>query len=227
MSTLSFTPLNCTDTVFCLSLSNKYLALGLENGNISIVGHNSAPASSLTLTHSIDSCNALAFSDPGSDILYSAHEGNVLAWDLRNPASPLFDLQVSEEEVNSVDVNVGDECIVTGDDMGSVSLISTSTQKVTRVFNVHSNICSAVKFRPSWPSQIISAGLDFQLVITDWKAGGRNKQKIFSMPSLNDPRRFASLLNNRQGRRDNRSDVVPVRVSICLKLVILSRLKGP
>ncbi|VDL18592.1 unnamed protein product [Hymenolepis diminuta] len=214
MTTLSFTSLfNCTDTVSCLSLSNNSLALGLENGDISIITPNSTSNSSITLSHSIDPCNALAFSDTSSVILYSAHKGNVIAWDLRNPAMAVFNLQVSEDEVNSIDVNMQDGYIATGDDLGLVSLISIANQKVTRVFKSHDNICSSVKFRPSWPNQLISAGLDCQLVIRDWKAGSRNKRKI-SMTNLIDPRRLTSLLNSgRQGQRESRSDVASIRIA--------------
>ncbi|KAM3176534.1 hypothetical protein ACTXT7_006357 [Hymenolepis weldensis] len=200
-------------TVSCLSLSNNYLALGLENGDISIITPNSTSNSSITLSRSIDPCNALAFSDTSSVILYSAHKGNIIAWDLRNSAMPVFDLQVSEDEVNSIDVNIQDECIATADDLGSVSLISIANQKVVRVFKSHDNICSSVKFRPSWPNQLISAGLDCQLVIRDWKAGSRNKQKI-PMTNLIDPRRLASLLSSgRQGQRESHSDVASIRIA--------------
>nr|CDS32926.1 WD repeat containing protein 53 [Hymenolepis microstoma] len=214
MATLSFSPLfNCTDTVFCLSLSNNYLALGLENGSTHIITPNSTPDSSITLSHSIDPCNALAFSDNFSDVLYSAHGGNVFSWDLRNPALPVFDLHVSDEEINSIDVNAQDRCIATADDFGSVSLISIANQKVTRVFKSHDNICSAVRFRPSWPNQLISSGFDCQLVIRDWKAGCRNK-KIFSMVDLVDHRRFASLLSGeRQTKNENRINGSSIRIA--------------
>ncbi|VDO06345.1 unnamed protein product [Rodentolepis nana] len=201
------------DTVFSLSLSNNYLALGLENGTVHIITPNSTPDSSISLFHSIDPCNALAFSGNSSDVLYSAHEGNVFAWDLRNPALPVFELQVSDEEINSIDVNAQDGFIAAADDFGSVSLISISNQKVTRVLENHDNICSAVRFRPSWPSQLISSGLDCQLVIRDWKTGCRNK-KVFSMSDLVDHSRFAPLLNNTQQTKiEGRANVASIRIA--------------
>ncbi|KAM7538768.1 hypothetical protein Aperf_G00000055569 [Anoplocephala perfoliata] len=215
MPSPEFTPLfTCTDAISCLSLSNNYLALGSDNGTVSLVCLNSI-SSSKTLTHHTSPCNALAFSDANSDILYSAHGGSVSAWDLRNPVTPIFDLEVSEDEVNSIDVNVQDECIAAADDLGSVTLISTAAQKVTRVFQNHANICSTVKFRPSWPNQLISAGLDCQLVVRDWKAGGRSNRKCFSMTNLIDPRRFASLLISNDGScgRQGRNVVAPVRIA--------------
>lgn len=221
MAGLEFTPLfNCTDAVSSISLSNNCLALGSDTGTISLVCLNSASSSSTILTHSTSPCNALAFSDANSSILYSAHDGNVSAWDLRNLKAPIFDLKVSGDEVNSIDVNVQDECIAVADDLGSVTLISTATQKVTHVFDNHGSICSTVKFRPSWPNQLISAGLDCQLVVRDWKAGGRSNQTCFSMSNLIDPRRFARLLVSDYGpcSKQGHNDFAPVRVSAQLDL---------
>ncbi|VDK40841.1 unnamed protein product [Taenia asiatica] len=234
------TCLSGPDTVSCLSFSNKLLARGFENGSI----HLSPPdncASVIVLSPSSELCTAVAFVGDDSDVFYSSHDGNIVVWDLRNYATPVNVWKVSIDEINCIDVNAQDECLATADDVGMVSLVSSSNGKITRALKNHDNICSAAKFRPTCQNQLISCGLDCRLVVCDWKAGG-NKRKVIEMASLVDPRRYANLLNaylneggasrRRKVNKKSNEDAAPVRIASSLtseeaEQMVATRALGP
>ena len=179
------------DVGLCLSLSNSLLAAGFENGSI-YLSPNDKLSSPVVLSPSSEPCTALAFANSDPDVLYSSYDGNIVCWDLRNYKSPVNTWKVSEDEINSIDFNASKGLLAVADDLGHVSLVSTSSGKVNRVIKNHENICSAALFRPSWQGQLISTGLDCRLVVSNWEANGR-KPNIFEMSSLVDPLRYAAL----------------------------------
>ena len=213
------------DTAQCLSLNNKLLAAGFENGSIYLSPRDDLP-SPIVLSPSSESCSALAFSSYDSNVLYSSYGGNIVSWDVRKYQTPLNVWKVCEDEVNCIDFNVSDNLFAIADDLGHVSLVSATSGTVSRIFKDHDNICSAALFRPSWQNQLISAGLDCRLVVNDWKGGG-HKPRVFEMTSLMDPLRYATLLvtnsgGSRTGRKKNKTKKSeasgPVRVSSCNSL---------
>lgn len=187
------TCLSGPDTVSCLSFSNKLLARGFENGSIHLSPPNNCTFLTV-LSPSSEPCTAIAFAGDDSDVFYSSYGGNIVFWDLRNYETPVNVWKVSVDEINCIDVDIQDECLATADDVGVVSLVSSLTGEVTRVFQDHDNICSAVRFRPFWQDQLISCGLDCRLVVRDWKAIG-HRCRTLEMADLVDPRRYVSLLD--------------------------------
>ncbi|VDM30777.1 unnamed protein product [Hydatigera taeniaeformis] len=213
------TSLSGPATVSCLSLSSKLFACGFENGSIHLTSPNNY-ASPTILSPSSRPCTAIALAGDDSDILYSSHNGNIAFWDIRKHQTPLNVCKVSNDDINCIDVNAGDGCLATADDVGMVSLISSLTGEVMCVLNNHDNICSAAKFRPTRQNQLISCGMDCRLVVCDWKSGDRERI-VIEMTKLVDPCNYFRLLRScvnegktyhrRRGR--NGEDVFSVRIA--------------
>lgn len=227
------TCLSGPDTVSCLSFSNKFLARGFENGSIYLSPPDDC-AFPIVLSPSSESCTAVAFAGDDSDLFYSSYDGNIVFWDLRNYETPVNVCKVSVDEINCIDVNTQNECLAVADDVGMVSLVSSSNGEITRVLKNHDNICSAVRFRPTFQNQLVSCGLDCRLVVCDWKAGG-NRRKVIEMSSLVNPRRYANLLNEylnevgasrrRKGNKKSNENATSIRVSFSITCCPLFQLR--
>ncbi|KAL7054079.1 hypothetical protein AAHC03_026556 [Spirometra sp. Aus1] len=131
---------------------------------------------------------------------YSAAQpqaGTITCWDLRKIDGPADTWQVNADEINSIDLLEDEKLLAAADDTGAVNLLSASSGSVLRILEKHENICSAVKFRPNHPTQIISAGLDCQVVVSDWKESGQTLS-VFRMSDLTDPTAYAKLLQREE-----------------------------
>ncbi|VDN10049.1 unnamed protein product [Dibothriocephalus latus] len=183
------------DSVSALALSSSLLASGFDNGNVYVWSPNeNTPSHRLFISSS--PCTALLF-NKNSSILYAAQAGLIASWDLRKVDGPADTWQVSEDELNSMDLLEHEKLLAVADDTGAVSILSTDSGNVLRLLEKHENICSAVKFRPNHPNQLISAGLDCQLFLSDWKENGQTLS-AFRMTDLIDPTAYASLLHQEE-----------------------------
>uniref|UniRef100_A0A183SKL2 WD_REPEATS_REGION domain-containing protein n=1 Tax=Schistocephalus solidus TaxID=70667 RepID=A0A183SKL2_SCHSO len=174
---------------------NCLLASGFDNGNVYVWSPNEN-TSPLRLFTSSSPCTALLFNKKSS-ILYAAQAGNIASWDLRKVDGPADTWQVSEDELNSMDILEAEKLLAVADDMGSVHLLSTDSGDVLRLLEKHENICSAVRFRPNHINQLVSAGLDCQLFVSDWKENGHTLS-VFRMADLVDPAAYTNLLQSEE-----------------------------
>ncbi len=115
------------------------------------------------------------------------------------------------------------ECLAVADDTGAVALISTVDGDLLKEFTNHENICSAARFRPKWPNQLISVGLDCRLFVTDWEADDDAPFNTFEMASLLAPTEaYANLLSRVNGNGDtNAESNAANRASLRVSMVFL------
>ncbi len=77
-----------------------------------------------------------------------------------------------EEEVNHIAVNARGDTLAAADDSGGVALISLSTHALARTLRKqHTNIVSAVAWRPNRTAELLSGGLDSRVVAWDAATG--------------------------------------------------------
>ncbi|PAA70860.1 hypothetical protein BOX15_Mlig031563g1 [Macrostomum lignano] len=132
---------------------------------------------------------SLAFSSPGfasGRLLFAAQGSAVHAWDLRSPAQPLLSICAAEDEVNSVALLEEERRLATADDTGAVKIFDAVSGELVRALHKHDNIASAVIFRPTRTWHVISGGMDYRLVVTDWKGHRGEAVNIFDMSELQD-----------------------------------------
>lgn len=160
-----------TDSVVALSLSDRLLASGGEDGSVYLwsLGQSSFPVLHAPRN---EPCSSLKFSIEKPDILYSAHNRQLLSWDVRILREPLSQWNVNEDEINSIDLLDKEARLASSDDSGSIQLVDTNTGQIIRTLKKHDNICSCAKFRPNRTWQLISGGLDCRVIVSDWKGTG-------------------------------------------------------
>ncbi|KAG5442942.1 WD repeat-containing protein 53 [Clonorchis sinensis] len=136
-----------TDSVATLTLNDRILASGGDDGNVYFW---SLDQSSFPVQHipRRSPCSAVKFDLDKSD--------------------------VNEDEVNCIDVLKGESRLAAADDSGAVQIFDTSSGEVVRTLKKHDNICSVAKFRPMRSWQLISGGLDCRVIVSDWKGTGRS-----------------------------------------------------
>jgi len=181
------------DSVSCLSISSKLVASGFENGSVCLW---SPPECDfpIFLLPSSSACTALKFGgENNAYALFSAHNGAIMSWDLRKVTDPMDTWEISNEEINSIDVMDSENCLAVADDDGIVHIISTKDGISFNTLQAHENICTAVNFRPNFPNQLISAGLDCRLIVNDWQSRP-NKVRIFEMRDLVGVTAYMDLL---------------------------------
>ncbi|VEL43069.1 unnamed protein product [Protopolystoma xenopodis] len=197
-----------SDSVAALSLSNRYLASGGDDGLVCLWSpdQSSAPISSISIS---EPCCAVKFGVDKPDLLYSAHNRNLYSWDIRNFSTPLAEWMVNDDEINCIDVLDCESRVAVADDTGAVKIIAMDTGNVVRSLKKHDNICSSVKFRPNKSWQIITGGLDCRLIVSDWKGTGLAVM-IFEMDELIDANLYHDMtatLNEQVSLQHHPSDV--------------------
>lgn len=160
-----------TSSVYALSLSDRLLASGGEDGSLCFWSLDQSPFP-VHFTRRSDPCSAVKFIPSNQNSVFSAHGQTIYLWDLRQLRCPVFECKVNEDEVNSIDILETEACLAAADDSGAVKVISTTSGSVVRTLKKHDNICSAAVFRPYRSWQLISGGLDCRLIVTDWKGSG-------------------------------------------------------
>jgi len=93
-----------------------------------------------------------------------------------------------EDDINVMDLHHTGRRLAVADDTGTVSVLDLKTpkKKVTRLTGQHTNLCTAVKFRPkySW-DYLVSGGMDSLLVY--WNAStGRPRTRVVHVESFAD-----------------------------------------
>ncbi|KAL3312202.1 WD repeat-containing protein 53 [Cichlidogyrus casuarinus] len=173
------------DSVTALALSDHHqLASGSDDACVCLwlPAQSSSPINKISLENPVTD---LIFSHNKPDLIYVAHGGSVASFDLRNSSAPLFNHEISPEEINSLHLLESESRLAVGDDNGAVQILSADNGSLLRTLKKHDNICSVVHFRPNRNWQIISGGLDCRLVVSDWKESGRGVS-IFEMSELLD-----------------------------------------
>ncbi|XP_077396852.1 WD repeat-containing protein 53 isoform X2 [Festucalex cinctus] len=113
-----------------------------------------------------DDCTSVAFSPTPPGLLYVSHGNTVSTLDPRNLKSTVDDfVGVGEEEINALALSESGSTLALADDSGAVRILELPGGKVCRTLRKHTNICSSVAFRPHRPNNLLSAGLDMQVML--------------------------------------------------------------
>ncbi|XP_037123972.1 WD repeat-containing protein 53 [Syngnathus acus] len=141
------------------------VASGSESGEVAVWSQEGRIVGCLNLPGKED-CTSLAFSPAAPSLLYISHGDTVSTLDPRNPNGPVEEfVGVGEEEINALALNESGSTLALADDSGAVRILELPGGKVCRTLRRHTNICSSVAFRPHRPNNLLSAGLDMQVML--------------------------------------------------------------
>ncbi|XP_077468045.1 WD repeat-containing protein 53 [Stigmatopora argus] len=141
------------------------IASGSEGGDVVVWSQEGCVVSHLNLPGA-DDCTSVAFSPSPSGLLYASHGDTVRAYDLRNFKDAVQEfVGAGEEEINALALSEDGSTLALADDSGAVRILELPGGKVCRTLRRHTNICSSVAFRPHRPNNLLSAGLDMQVML--------------------------------------------------------------
>ncbi|NXR08031.1 WDR53 protein, partial [Semnornis frantzii] len=153
-----------SSSVLCLSVNKEGLvASGAERGELTLWDGGGTPAGQLQLPKA-DDVTSVVFSPQCPTRLYTSHGETISLLDVRSLKEPVEHFHVNEEEINCLAVNETDSFLAAADDSGAIKIMDLEKKKVIRSLR-HSNICSAVVFRPQRPQSLVSCGLDMQVML--------------------------------------------------------------
>ncbi|KAM9318056.1 WD repeat-containing protein 53 [Pholidichthys leucotaenia] len=141
------------------------LASGSEGGEVTVWNQEGTIIDRLTLSGEEDS-TSVVFSPLVPNQLYVSHGDTVSVFDPRKLKAPVEEFKgVGEEEINALALNETGSALAVADDSGAVRILELPGGKVCRTLRRHTNICSSVAFRPHRPNNLVSAGLDMQVML--------------------------------------------------------------
>ncbi|XP_061638343.1 WD repeat-containing protein 53 [Phyllopteryx taeniolatus] len=141
------------------------VASGSEGGEVAIWSQEGCVVGRLNLLGEED-CTSVGFSPAAPGILYASHGDTVSVLDPRNLKGAVKEFaNVGEEEINALALNESGSTLALADDSGTVRILELPEGKACRTLRRHTNICSSVAFRPHRPNNLLSAGLDMQVML--------------------------------------------------------------
>ncbi|XP_069104468.1 WD repeat-containing protein 53-like [Argopecten irradians] len=156
-----------TSSVLCVDVCDSTVASGGEDGEVCIWSTDG------TLFHKFvnegTDCGAVFFSKDKDNTLYASFDNKICVFDLRNFSEPLETFNVNQDEVNQIVVDEKENFLAACDDSGEIKILDIQEKRVYKTLrHKHTNICSSVCFRPKKPWEILTGGLDSQLVHWDF-----------------------------------------------------------
>uniref|UniRef100_A0A4W6CRD8 WD repeat domain 53 n=1 Tax=Lates calcarifer TaxID=8187 RepID=A0A4W6CRD8_LATCA len=147
-----------SSSILCVGASvgpEGLLASGSEGGEVTVWSQEGTILGRLTLPGEEDS-TSVVFSPAVPGQLYVSH----------GDTGPVEEFQgAGEEEINALALNETGSALAVADDSGAVRVLELPGGKVCRTLRRHTNICSSVAFRPHRPNNLVSAGLDMQVML--------------------------------------------------------------
>nr|XP_020484190.1 WD repeat-containing protein 53-like [Labrus bergylta] len=157
-----------SSSILCVGASSGLeglLASGSEGGEVTVWSQEGTIVGRVTLPGE-DDCTSVVFGPAAPGQLYVSHGDAVSVLDPRNLKGPVEEFQgAGEEEINALTVNETGSALAVADDSGAVRVLELPGGKVCRTLRRHTNICSSVAFRPQRPNNLLSAGLDMQVML--------------------------------------------------------------
>lgn len=155
-------------SILCVGASSGpegLLASGSEGGQVTVWSQEGTIIGRLALPGEEDG-TSVVFSPATPGQLYVSHGDTVSVLDPRNLKGPVEEFQgAGEEEINALALNETGSALALADDSGAVRVLELPGGKVCRTLRRHTNICSSVTFRPHRPNNLVSAGLDMQVML--------------------------------------------------------------
>ncbi|KAG7479157.1 WD repeat-containing protein 53 [Solea senegalensis] len=157
-----------SSSILCVGASlgpEGVIASGSEGGEVTVWGQGGSIIGRLTLPGEEDN-TSVVFSPAAPAHLYVSHGDTVSVLDPRNLKGAVEEFQgAGEEEINALALNDTGSALAVADDSGVVRVLELPGGKVCRTLRRHTNICSSVAFRPHRPNNLVSAGLDMQVML--------------------------------------------------------------
>ncbi|KAF3692717.1 WD repeat-containing protein 53 [Channa argus] len=155
-------------SILCVGASpgpEGLLASGSEGGEVTVWSQEGTIIGRLTLPGEEDT-TSVVFSPAAPCQLYVSHGDTVRVFDPRNLKGHVEEYRgAGEEEINALAINETGSALAVADDSGAVRILELPGGKVCRTLRRHTNICSSVAFRPHRPNNLVSAGLDMQVML--------------------------------------------------------------
>ncbi|XP_031599818.1 WD repeat-containing protein 53 [Oreochromis aureus] len=155
-------------SILCVGVSvgpETLIASGSEGGEVTVWSQEGTIIGRITLSGEEDS-TSVVFSPSAPNQLFVAHGDAVSVLDPRSLKGPVEEYQAAgEEEINALALNETGSALAVADDSGAVRVLEVPGGKVCRTLRRHTNICSSVAFRPHRPNNLVSAGLDMQVML--------------------------------------------------------------
>ncbi|XP_039865272.1 WD repeat-containing protein 53 [Simochromis diagramma] len=155
-------------SILCVGVSvgpETLIASGSEGGEVTVWSQEGTIVGRITLSGEEDS-TSVVFSPSAPNQLFVAHGDAVSVLDPRSLKGPVEEYQAAgEEEINALALNETGSALAVADDSGAVRVLEVPGGKVCRTLRRHTNICSSVAFRPHRPNNLVSAGLDMQVML--------------------------------------------------------------
>ncbi|XP_075057691.1 WD repeat-containing protein 53 isoform X2 [Mixophyes fleayi] len=154
-----------SNAVLSLAISkDRVVASGAESGELAVWSEQGHPVGKLHMNGGED-VTGVVFSPISSTKLYASHGEIISVLDTRAFGEPVENFGVNKEEINCISVNETGSLLAAADDAGTVKVLDLESKKVCRTLQRHTNICSAVAFRPHRPQSLVSCGLDMQVML--------------------------------------------------------------
>ena len=107
------------------------------------------------------------FNRENENIIYLANNNSIFTFDARSGGKIIYAFQDNEDEINQV-VACKNQ-LAACDDSGEIKIFDTTSNKVFRTLrNKHKNICSSLCFRNGFANELLSGGLDCQLILWNY-----------------------------------------------------------
>lgn len=155
-------------SILCVGASSGpegLLASGSEGGEVAVWSQEGTVVGRLTLPGEED-VTSVVFSPAAPSKLFVSHGDSVSVLDPRSLKGPTETFQgAGEEEINALALNETGSSLAVADDSGAVRVLELPGGKVCRTLRRHTNICSSVAFRPHRPNNLVSVGLDMQVML--------------------------------------------------------------
>ena len=132
-----------------------------------------------TLCH-LHPLNSIVFDSSNSNTFYISCGKIIFVYDMRKCSKSQRKYEFNTDEINQLCVNHSGRYLAACDDAGEVKVIDVQESCLFKTLGRHhDNICSTVQFRPKKSWQLLSAGLDCNIINWDFSCG--KPQQIFDI----------------------------------------------
>lgn len=174
-----------TKTVLTIAATNSVdvrLISGAENGELAVWSVDGVCHHKWQIADADGDVTSVACSSICADLFYVACGVKIYCYDLRNLSSYARSYEFNEDEINEISLNEKENFLAAAEDSNNIKVINLTDSKVFKTLRKHTNICSAVRFRPHRPWELLSGGYDSKLI--QWDFGKSRAYCIIDMQEM-------------------------------------------
>lgn len=163
-----------TESVLCVAVNaNGNIISGGESGELAIWAADGSQPQKYKIDQSAEAgdVTCIACSKRKPYELYASCGQSVFLYDMRNMNEPLYKFEFNEDEIDQIVLNEKEAFLAACDDSGHIKVINLQDRRVYKTLRKHTNICSAVCFRPKRAWDVFTAGFDCMLLQWDFSRG--------------------------------------------------------